>query len=193
MVSLAALAGAGFAGMGIGAGTLWMSMNLKKSKGRHQPAPRETTAASQVKTRLATCNCGQLRVTVTGPDPERISLCHCRLCQKQSGNVFCVQARFPKDQVQIEGGSTAWRLPKNEADRLGYRNCVSLGGGGTFHFCPQCGSTVWYMADADLERIGVKVGCFTDPTFPPPKLSGFEEYMYPWALDTASLQVQHMK
>ena len=143
--------------------------------------------------RIAKCNCGQLNVTVTGPNPERISLCHCNLCQKQSGNVFAVQARFPKEQVKIEGTSTVWKLTKDEADTLEYRNCVSLGGGGSFHFCPKCGSTVWYMADADTARIGVKIGCFTDPTFPPPKLSGFEDYSHPWALETASLAVQHLK
>ncbi|CAE7673067.1 unnamed protein product, partial [Symbiodinium pilosum] len=65
--------------------------------------------------------------------------------------------------------------------------------GACFHFCPYCGSTVWYTADADNERIGIKIGCFTDPTFPPPKLSGFEGYRHPWALDTAQLQVQHIK
>ena len=143
--------------------------------------------------RLATCNCGQLTLNITGPDPERISLCHCHLCQKQSGNVFAVQARFPKEQVEIQGASTSWKVPKEEADQLKYRNCVSLGGGAIFHFCPQCGSTVWYSVDADPARIGVKVGCLTDAAFPAPKLSGFEEYMHPWALNTACLQVQHLK
>ena len=144
------------------------------------------------KTRTASCNCGQLRVTCKGPDPERISLCHCNLCQKQSGSVFAVQARFPKEQVTIEGESTAWKLPLEAAKALPYRNCVVAGGGGTFHFCPVCGSTVWYTADADDSRIGVKVGCFTDPTFPAPKISGFEAYRHPWAMKAADLPMQHV-
>ena len=108
---------------------------------------------AEVVTRKASCNCGQLVVTVNGPDPERISLCHCKLCQKQSGSVFAVQARFPREQVTIEGKSTAWKLTLEEANLTEYRNCISLGGGGTFHFCPVCGSTVWYTADADEARI----------------------------------------
>jgi hypothetical protein len=64
-----------------------------------------------VKTRTASCNCGQLRVTCKGPDPERRSLCHCYLCQKQSGSAFAIQARFPREQVMIEGESTAWKFP----------------------------------------------------------------------------------
>ena len=146
-----------------------------------------------IKTRKASCNCGQLRVTVKGPDPERISLCHCNLCQKQSGSVFAVQARFPREQVTIEGKSTAWKLPLAEAKLTEYRNCVTLGGGGTFHFCPVCGSTVWYTADADKTRIGVKIGAFADPTFPAPKISGFEEYRHPWAMKVADLPMEHVK
>ena len=65
-------------------------------------------------------------------------------------------------------------------------------GGGTYHFCPVCGSTVYYTADADEARIGVKVGTFTDPTFPPPKISGFEEYRHPWAMNAADLPMQHL-
>jgi hypothetical protein len=155
-----------------------------------QPKSGEDSA---IKTREASCNCGQLRVTCKGPDPERISLCHCNLCQKQSGSVFAVQARFPREQVTIEGKSTAWKLPLAEAKLTEYRNCASLGGGGTFHFCPVCGSTVWYTADADAARIGVKIGAFTDPTFPAPKISGFEEYQHPWAMNVAALPMEHVK
>lgn len=146
-----------------------------------------------IKIRVASCNCGQLRVTCKGPDPERISLCHCNLCQKQSGSVFAVQARFPREQVTIQGKSTAWKLPLEEAKLTEYRNCVTLGGGGTFHFCPVCGSTVWYTADADEARIGIKIGTFTDPTFPAPKISGFEEYQHPWAMNVEALPMEHVK
>ena len=144
-------------------------------------------AGDPIKSRTASCNCGQLRVTCKGPDPERISLCHCNLCQKQSGSVFAVQARFPKEQVTIEGKSTAWTIPIKAAKALPYRNCVALGGGGSFHFCPACGSTVYYTADGDAARIGVKVGTFADPTFPPPVISGFEEYRHPWSMNAAAL------
>ena len=144
-----------------------------------------TTGLSNETTRKASCNCGQLRVTCKGPDPERRSLCHCYLCQKQTGSAFSIQARFPREQVTIEGKSTAWKFPIEGAPAVTYRNCASTGG--TFHFCPVCGSTVWYTADADPARIGVKVGAFADPTFPPAMISGFEEYRFPWAMNVAAL------
>jgi len=36
---------------------------------------------SAIKTRKASCRCGKLNVTYKGPDPERITLCHCNSCQ----------------------------------------------------------------------------------------------------------------
>ena len=127
----------------------------------------------KVVTRTASCNCEQLRVTCKGPDPDRRSLCHCKLCQKQTGSAFSLQATFPKEQVTIEGKSTAWKFPIEGAPPVTYRNCDSEGV--TFHFCPVCGSTVYYEMDPAPDFIGVKVGTFADPTFPPPMISGFEE------------------
>jgi hypothetical protein len=141
--------------------------------------------ASAIKTRKASCICGQLNVTCVGPDPERRSLCHCKNCQKQTGSAFAIQATFPKEQVTIEGKSTTWKFPVAGAPPVTYRNCSRTGA--TFHFCPECGSTVYYVLDETPDNIGVKVGCFTDPSFPPPMISGFEEYRFPWAMNVAAL------
>jgi hypothetical protein len=153
-------------------------------------APGGVKPDSAAKTRVASCNCGQLRVTCTGPDPERISMCHCNLCQKQSGSVFAVQTRFPREQVTIEGKSTVWKFPAGAAQPVTFRNCASAGV--TFHFCPVCGSTVYYTVNGDDSRIGVKVGTFADPTFPPPVISGFEAYRHSWAMKAADLPIPHV-
>jgi hypothetical protein len=104
--------------------------------------------------------------------------------------VFAVQARFPREQVTIEGKSTAWKFSIEGENPVTYRNCASEGA--TYHFCPVCGSTVWYTADADESRIGVKIGAFTDPTFPAPKVSGFEADQHPWAMNAATLSMEHL-
>lgn len=140
---------------------------------------------SALKTRKASCICGKLSVTTKGPDPERISLCHCKNCQKQTGSAFAIQATFPKEQVTIEGKSKAWTFPVAGAPPVTYRNCSRTGA--TFYFWPECGSTVYYVLAETPDNIGVKVGAFTDPTFPPPMISGFEEYRFPWAMNFAAL------
>lgn len=141
-----------------------------------------------IKTRTASCNCGQLSVTCIGPDPERISLCHCNLCQKQSGSAFAIQARFPREQVTIKGKATEWKFPIAGEEPVKYRTCADTGA--TFYFCPECASTVYYTSDLDSKRIGVKIGAFADPTFPPPKITGFEEYRHPWVMNIKKLAMK---
>jgi hypothetical protein len=156
---------------------------------------RKAEASSAIKTRTASCNCGQLRVTCTGPDPDRVVMCNCYLCQKQTGSPFSVQARFPNEQVKIEGKSTVWKFPIDGAEPTQYRTCAGSDGIATgsaadvvtSHFCPVCGSTVYYFRKSDPARTGVRVGAFADRTFPLPMGSGFEEYAHPWAMNVASL------
>jgi hypothetical protein len=130
-------------------------------------------------TRTASCSCGKLCVTCEG-DPVRISMCHCNACQKRTGSVFGTQARFPREQVTIEGRSTTFT-------RLG-----DSGKPITFHFCPECGSTVyWEIANAP-GLIAIAVGAFADPTFPPPRHSVYEERQHAWALAAGKLPLEHL-
>ena len=155
-------------------------------------ANAQAQAPDSIKTRTASCNCGQLRVTTKGPDPDRVVMCNCYLCQKQTGSPFSVQARFPNEQVKIEGKSMAWTF--DGATPLPYRTCSSSNGITnsppdvvTSHFCPVCGSTVYYFRASDPARTGVRVGAFADQTFPPPIGSGLEEYRHPWVMNIAAL------
>lgn len=153
------------------------------------PLPKDNQSPSNsIKTRVASCNCGQLSAKVVGPDPERISLCHCPLCQKQSGSAVAIQARFPKEQVSIKGISKVWEFPIKGAEPVTYRNCAS--DGAKFHFCDTCGSTVYYTSNIDSARIGIKIGTFADPTFPAPKITGFEEYSHPWVMNIKKLAMK---
>jgi len=49
-----------------------------------------------------------------------------------------------------------------------------------FHFCPNCGSTVYWEGDRNSAVCGVAVGAFDTSAFPPPNDSIFEESMHPW-------------
>ena len=150
----------------------------------------ESEQDSTIKTRMASCRCGKLNVTYKGPDPERRTLCSCNSCQLRTGTVFSVQARFPRDKVKIVGKSTKWTFPSGSGERVTYRSCDS--GGATYHFCPVCGSTVYWDIAAAPNFIGVAIGAFTDPTFPPPKISGFESYGHPWAMKAADLPIKRL-
>jgi hypothetical protein len=184
----------------IAVGALALAGVTLAGRAKAETAPQTATAATKsdptaIKTRTASCNCGQLRVTTTGPDPDRVVMCNCFLCQKQTGSAFSLQARFPNEQVKIEGKSTAWKFPIDGAKPTPYRTCAGSDGIRTdstadlvtSYFCPECGSTVYYYRKSDPSRTGVKVGTFADPTFPPPMGSGFEEYAHPWTQKLADL------
>jgi hypothetical protein len=136
-------------------------------------------------TRKASCNCGQLSLTYDGPDPARISLCQCKECQRRTGSVFSVQARLPKEHVAIEGKSMSWTFPDDFGRPIKFRSCDSEGA--TYHFCPECGATVYWDLAVAPDVYGAAVGTFTDPTFPPPMISGFEAYGHPWAMNASGL------
>jgi hypothetical protein len=118
--------------------------------------------------RTASCRCGQLRVTVTG-DPVRVSVCHCLNCKKRSGSAFAVQARWPAAQVTVEG---SWKSFVKVADS---------GNPATYHFCPDCGSDVYYANDGKFEGlIAIPLGAFEDPYAFAPTFSVWEERKHDW-------------
>ena len=129
-------------------------------------------------TRFATCSCGQLRATCEG-EPVRISICHCLECQKRTGSVFAVQARFPRDHVRVVGVSGQWT-------RVG-----DSGGAATFHFCPTCAAIVYWEMSGLPDFLAIPVGAFADPSFPPPKVSVYEERRHPWAFNAGALEMEH--
>ena len=118
-------------------------------------------------TRRAACSCGQLNLTIEG-EPSRISMCHCLECQRRTGAVISNQARFPREQVTISGKSTAWIRTAESGNVL------------TFHFCPTCGSTVYWENEGFLGYVAVAIGNFADPNFPAPTIAVWEESRHPW-------------
>lgn len=117
--------------------------------------------------RLATCQCGQLQVACWG-QPVRISVCHCLDCQKRSGAPFAAQVRFPDAQVRITGESHTWIRTADSGNKA------------EFHFCPTCGSTVWYRSRPHSDTVAVAIGAFADPKFPAPWFSVYEERKHAW-------------
>lgn len=116
--------------------------------------------------REAHCRCGQLKAQCDG-DPVRISVCHCLDCQRRSGSAFAAQARFPNENVTISGESKTW-VHHSENGQV------------SFHFCPECGSTLFYENESMPGLTAVAIGGFADPTFPPPQYSVWETRQHPW-------------
>jgi hypothetical protein len=91
-------------------------------------------------------------------------------------SVFAAQARYPASSVTIAGAS-------NTFVRVG-----DAGSRSTFHFCPTCGATVYYTSEDREDSIAIPVGAFTDPDFPAPTFSVYEERMHTWVEMPASIE-----
>jgi hypothetical protein len=136
-----------------------------------------------VTARTASCRCGQLKATATG-DPVRVSVCHCLNCKKRSGSAFAVQARWPKAQVTIDGASKTFVKVADSGNRA------------TFHFCPDCGSDVYYEIDGKFDDkfndlVAIPLGAFDDPWFASPAYSVWEERKHDW-VEISGDQVEHL-
>lgn len=126
--------------------------------------------------REAACSRGQLAVTVEG-EPVRVSVCHCLSCQRRTGSAFGFQARFPRDRAHIRGSSREFVRQSDEGEPR------------AFHFCPDCGATVYYTLGSLPEVIAVPVGAFADPQFQPPGISVWEVRKHSWV--TLPSDVEH--
>lgn len=117
--------------------------------------------------REARCSCGALRAEATG-EPARVSVCHCLNCKRRTGSAFAYNATFPSHQVETHGTFASYTRTSDE----GYW--------GRFHFCPGCGSNVFYEIERRPGMVTIPVGAFADPAFPEPAFSVYAERQHSW-------------
>jgi hypothetical protein len=120
------------------------------------------------KQRVARCACGQLSVTVEG-EPDLVTACSCTYCQRRTGSPFGVGAYFKREVAVVAGTSRAFRRDVAGTDR-------AL----TNEFCPTCGSTLFWTLDLRPKHIGIAVGYFLDPKFPPPARVVWTDHNHAW-------------
>ncbi|HEY7959337.1 MAG TPA: GFA family protein [Sphingomicrobium sp.] len=117
-------------------------------------------------------------------EPVRVSVCHCLNCKKRSGSAFAVQARWPKEQARIEGTSKSFVKVADSGNRA------------TFHFCPDCGSDVYYEIDSKFDDrfnhlVAIPLGAFDDPYFAAPSFSVWEERKHDWVEISGPVERPH--
>jgi hypothetical protein len=117
--------------------------------------------------RTAHCCCGSLRVEASG-EPKFVVACHCTECQRRTGSVFGVGAYYPKAQITVQGTSNLYVRDGQSGHKL------------RIHFCPDCGTSVYWEAEFRPDYYGVAVGAFADPQFPLPVRSVWEQTRHPW-------------
>lgn len=125
----------------------------------------------------ARCQCGQLSATCQG-DPVRVSVCHCHNCQRRSGSAFSAQIRFPIGNISVRGDYASWTRTNDSGSKA------------VFHFCPVCGSTLFYDLDSMPGVRAVAMGGFAGIALPTPQFSVYEGRKAPW-LELTGGAIEH--
>ena len=91
------------------------------------------------------CQCGAVRFRVEGALGDA-SVCHCRMCQKASGNFYL-------PLVSVRGAKLEWT--RGEPKKFRSSNFAFRG------FCGECGTPLTYEAP---DGIALAIGAFDDPS-----------------------------
>lgn len=91
-----------------------------------------------------------------------------------------MQARWPRDQVIIEGESKSFEM------------LADSGNSAMFHFCPDCGSDAYYENNGKFDGlIAIPLGAFENPYFASPGVSVWEERKHDW-IEITGDAVEHI-
>jgi len=107
------------------------------------------------------CQCGAIRYRISGEITE-LHICHCRMCQKASGNYFMPLGNVDKDQFEVSRGQVDW-----------YFSCDPVRRG----FCSKCGTPLIFET-VEAPHLNVTLGSLDQPSnFLPDRQFGLEAKM----------------
>ena len=94
------------------------------------------------------CHCGAVRYAVVG-EPQHVSLCHCSDCRRSAGAPVVSWAAFSKENFKVTSGKARSRNSSGDAYR---------------HFCPDCGTGLWYTNETMLPGlVDIQTATLDDP------------------------------
>lgn len=98
------------------------------------------------------CLCGSMRYVTKGP-PVRVTVCHCRFCQRATGSAYMVEPIFDLAALEVTAGEpSVYEMPS-----AGSGKAVRV------HFCPACGTKLFLTFDRFPTACGVYAGTYDDP------------------------------
>ncbi|MCW3797041.1 GFA family protein [Sphingomonas sp. BN140010] len=117
------------------------------------------------------CACGRIRFTADVPDDAHAYLCHCRMCQRASGNVSLAMVGLRQADVRWSQ-EPDWYDSSPIAQRP---------------FCATCGTSLGFRYREGTDKMDLTVAAFDDPSgFKPSSHFGAESIHRAW-LNTEGL------
>jgi hypothetical protein len=100
------------------------------------------------------CLCGALRYAVSAA-PTRLTICHCRFCQRATGSAYMVEPVFQKNDFALTAGKASVYGHRSE----GSGKIVDV------HFCGTCGTKLFLSFERFPDVVGIYAGTFDDPNW----------------------------
>ena len=100
------------------------------------------------------CLCGKVRYEVRS-SPTRVTLCHCRFCQRATGSAYLVEPIFDEADFAVTRGDA--RIYEHISQGSGKRVYI--------HFCATCGTKLYLTFERFADVVGVFGGTFDDPNW----------------------------
>jgi hypothetical protein len=119
------------------------------------------------------CQCGAIRFALKAA-PVKVSVCHCRMCQKASGAPFAAFAEIEKDDFTWTRGTPAAFRSSSIAER---------------DYCADCGTPLSFRR-IDGPRIEIMTGTFDRPDRLIPTRQYGTEARLGWVVAVANLPSQ---
>lgn len=129
-----------------------------------------TLANARKTTFTGGCQCGAVRFASHAP-PKRISICHCRMCQKATAAPFASLADCSRDSFRWTRGKPASFRSSSIAER---------------DFCKDCGTPLSYRR-IDGDTIEIMTGAFDQPHLLVPTLQFGAESRLAWVATITNL------
>lgn len=98
------------------------------------------------------CLCGSIRFALTRP-PTRVTVCHCRFCQKATGSAYMVEPIYDSAALAVLSGKAAVYDHRSE----GSGKTVHI------HFCRDCGTKLWLAFERFPYAVGIFAGTVDEP------------------------------
>jgi len=116
------------------------------------------------------CQCEAVRYQINNA-PVVSYVCHCTVCQTQSGSAFGLAARFQKDDFHLtQGQLTSFDRPGSNDHKM------------TNSFCAICGTRIHHVTSRFPKLISLKPGTLDDTSWLKPELHVFTRSAQPWVI-----------
>ena len=93
------------------------------------------------------CHCGAVKYEMSSNTVHQ-ALCHCSDCRRHAGAPMVAWGQVAKDDLKVEGETREYKSSEN----------------GRRHFCPQCGTGLFYTSEAIFPgQIDVQIATLDNP------------------------------